>query len=139
MTEKKKDILMGANGVVMIVTGAFGVLVWPLLILLGFAWTGGPPNFERSVSAPYVIIMSCGLIAAICGLVTGIMIIKNSADQGKMKTTLAVLTAILYLPGIALLYLMYWYSLSFLVLLLGFAPPVLYLLRTHCKNRERKT
>ena len=133
-----KDGLTRANGIVMIAAGGLGALAWPPLILFGFAWTGGPPDFERLVSVPYVVSMSCGLIGAICGLIAGIMIVKAGAVPGKAITVLAIAAAILYLPGIVLLYVMYWYSLTFLVVLLGFAPPVLYLIKTHCGGGKWK-
>lgn len=136
--EKKRDGLTTAIGVMMTAGGAIGIFVWFFLLLFGFAWTGGPPEFERSVSTIYVAAMASGIIGAILGLITGIMVITTGIAPGRVKTVLVVLAALAPLLGSVILCLMYWFPMAVVVLLLGFFPPVLYLVKIFKVSRKIK-
>ena len=126
----KKDGLAITVGIIMIIVGALGLLVWPILMLLGFAWTGGPPDYERSFSLYYVCVISAGFLGAILGLITGIMAVRNSGRRSWVKIAFTAVAAILCLPVIVLSIQLYVFPLTLLILLFSFAPPVIYLIRT---------
>jgi len=136
--EKKRDGLMTAIGIIMTAGGAIGILIWIFLLLFGVAWTGGPPAFERSVSTAYLAAMAIGLIGAIFGLITGIKVIATGAEPRRQKTVLAGLAALAPLPGSVVLSVMYWFPMAVVVLLMGFLPPVLYLVKIFKASRKIK-
>ena len=138
--EKKKDSLSKAIGIIMIIAGGLGILFWLVLFILGVLLSGGGhPDYanESTVPLEYAIPVGLGLIGAVFSLITGIIIAgKKGSQGGNAENVLAIVTAILYLPAIVLLTIMYWYFASIPALLFGFAPPAILLVKNFGRKFE---
>jgi len=135
--DKKRDSLSTAMGVIMMIAGGLGIIFWLVLLLLGVLLSGGGhPDYthENTIALEYAIPVVLALIGAIFSLITGIVIVrKKRADGGNAIKVLIIATAILYLPAIVMLSIMYWFFASIPALLFGLAPPVVLLI----KNKGR--
>jgi len=136
--EKKKGMLPKAIGIIMIIAGGLGFFFWLILLVLGVLLSGGGhPDYahENTVALEYAIPVGLGVIGAVFSLITGISIV------GKKRTVkvLAIATAILYLPAIVLLTMMYWYFASIPALLFGFAPPAIYLVNSFGRAKDEQS
>ena len=131
----KKDKKITVIAIVMTAGGIPLALIWASMMAIGGLVNSGVPAYFSS----FII---AGAAGALVAMINGIMINRKSNANGaaamKAQIVLAVLTAVLSLPGGVMFILMEWYFAAIPTLLFGFGLSAYYLLRVYDAYSDKK-
>ena len=129
-----------ASGILLIVGGVIGMLLWlPVTLLVGMLSMNPYPGAQSEVQFGLMLLPFFGGLGSVLSLIAGVLALRRRAATNKAPLILAILAALLSLPGTALLILLQWVPVYALTLLIGLAPPVYYFvdLWRHRENSQQ--
>ena len=116
-----------ASGILLIVGGAIGVLLWlPVALLVALLTMNPYPGAQDDAALGFALLPLLGAFGGVLGIVAGILELRRRTGADRAALTLAILTAVFSLPGTALLMLLQWAPVYAFTALIGLAPPVFY-------------